>query len=74
MKSSTSTRSSGSQMKPGDLARLRDVGIMSGKIVMVLRVRGIIPHSDIVVVDFLLGGELQEGFHIDFFEAIDEAR
>jgi len=60
-------------MKPGDLARLKDVGIMSGEIVLVLRVRPLgRPKSDVMVVDFLLKGELMEEFHIDFFEVIDE--
>jgi hypothetical protein len=60
-------------MKPGDLARLKDVGIMSGEIVLVLRVRPLGRlKSDVMVVDFLLKGELMEEFHIDFFEAIDE--
>jgi hypothetical protein len=60
-------------MKRGDLARLKDVGIMSGEIVLVLRVRPLGRlKSDVMVVDFLLRGELMEEFHIDFFEAIDE--
>ena len=59
-------------MKPGDLARLKDVGIMSGEIVLVLRVRPLGLKSDVMVVDFIYKGELQEEFHIDFFEAIDE--
>ena len=63
-----------SSLKPGDLARLKDVGIMSGEIVLVLRVRPVVPKSGLMVVDFIYKGELQEGFHIDFFEAIDETR
>jgi len=59
-------------MKPGDLARLKDVGIMSGEIVLVLRVRPLGSlNSDVMVVDFLLRGELMEEFHIDFFEVIE---
>jgi hypothetical protein len=60
-------------MKPGDLAQLKDVGIMSGEIVLVLRVRPIVPNSDVMVVDFLFRGELLEEFHIDFFEPVQEA-
>ena len=60
-------------MKPGDLARLKDVGIMSGEIVLVLRVRPLGRlKSDVMVVDFIYKGELQEEFHVDFFEVIDE--
>lgn len=59
-------------MKAGDLARLKDVGIMSGQIVLVLRVRPVVPKSGVMVVDFIYKGELQEEFHVDFFEAIDE--
>jgi len=59
-------------VKAGDLARLKDVGIMSGQIVIVLRVRPIIPMSDVMVVDFFYKDGFQEDFHIDFFEVIDE--
>jgi hypothetical protein len=61
-----------SSLKRGDLARLKDIGIMSGQIVLVLQVRPVVPKSDVMVVDFIYKGELQEEFHIDFFEAIDE--
>ncbi len=62
-----------SSLKRGDLARLKDIGIMSGQIVLVLRVRPLGRlKSDVMVVDFIYKGELQEEFHIDFFEAIDE--
>ena len=59
-------------MKPGDLAQLKDVGIMSGEIVLVLRVRPLGRlKSDVMVVDFLSSrGELMEEFHIDFFEPV----
>lgn len=60
-------------MKPGDLARLKDVGIMSGQIVLVLRVRPVVPKSLVMVVDFIYKGELQEEFHIDFFEPVQGA-
>jgi len=61
-------------MKPGDLARLKDVGIMSGEIVLVLRVRPLGRlKSDVMVVDFIYKGELQEEFHIDFFEPVQGA-
>ena len=62
-------------MKPGDLARLKDVGLMSGQIVLVLRVRPLGRlKSDVMVVDFLSSsGELMEEFHVDFFEAVNEA-
>jgi hypothetical protein len=45
---------------------------MSGQIVLVLQVRPVVPKSDVMVVDFIYKGELQEEFHVDFFEAIDE--
>lgn len=59
-------------MKPGDLARLVDIGIMSGEIVLVLRVRPLGRlNSDVMVVDFLSSrGELMEEFHVDFFEPV----
>jgi hypothetical protein len=62
-------------MKPGDLAQLKDVGIMSGEIVLVLRVRPLGRlKSDVMVVDFLSSrGELMEEFHIDFFEPVQGA-
>ena len=60
-------------MKPGDLARLFDVGVLSGEIVLVLQVRPIVPNSDVMVVDFLFRGELVEEFHIDFFEPVQGA-
>jgi hypothetical protein len=60
-------------MKPGDLARLFDVGVLSGEIVLVLQVRPIVPNSDVMVVDFLFRGELLEEFHIDFFEPVQGA-
>ncbi len=60
-------------MNPGDLARLVDIGIMSGEIVLVLRVRPIVPGSDVIVVDFMSKGELVEEFHIDFFEPVQGA-
>jgi hypothetical protein len=59
-------------MKPGDLARLFDVGVLSGEIVLVLQVRPIVPNSDVMVVDFLFRGELLEEFHIDFFEPVQD--
>jgi len=62
-------------MKPGDLAQLKDVGIMSGEVVLILRVRPLGRlKSDVVVVDFLSSrGELMEEFHIDFFEPVQGA-
>jgi len=62
-------------MKPGDLAQLKDIGIMSGEIVLVLRVRPLGRlKSDVMVVDFLSSrGELMEEFHIDFFEPVQGA-
>jgi hypothetical protein len=57
-------------VKPGDLARLKDIGLMSGQIVLVLRVRPVVPKSGVMVVDFIYKGELQEAFHIDFFEPV----
>ena len=62
-------------MKPGDLAQLKDVGIMSGEIVLVLRVRPLGRlKSDVMVVDFLSSrGELMEEFHIDLFEPVQGA-
>jgi len=59
-------------MKPGDLAQLKDVGVLSGEIVLVLQVRPIVPNSDVMVVDFLFRGELLEEFHIDFFEPVQD--
>ena len=62
-------------MKPGDLVQLKDVGIMSGEIVLVLRVRPLGRlKSDVMVVDFLSSkGEIMEEFHIDFFEPVQGA-
>ncbi len=61
-------------MKPGDLARIKDLGLMSGQIVLVLRVRPLGRlKSDVLVVDFIYKGELQEEFHIDFFELVQGA-
>jgi len=59
-------------MKPGDLARLVNVGIMSGEVVIILQVRPIVPGSGVMVVDFLFRGELMEEFHIDFFEPVQD--
>ena len=60
-------------MKPGDLARLKDVGIMSGQVVLVLQVRPVVPKSSVMVVDFIYKGELQEEFHVDFFDLVQRA-
>jgi len=47
---------------------------MSGEIVLVLRVRRLGRlKSDVLVVDFIYKGELQEEFHIDFFELVQGA-
>jgi hypothetical protein len=63
-----------SSVKTGDLARLKDLGTMSGEIVLVLRVRPLGRlKSDVLVVDFIYKGELQEEFHIDFFELVQGA-
>jgi hypothetical protein len=59
-------------MKPGDLARLKVVDLMSGQIVLVLRVRSVVLKSGVMVVDFIYKGELQEGFSIDFFEPVQD--
>ncbi len=61
-----------SSMKLGDLARLKDVGIMSGEIVLVLRVRPLVPGSGVMVVDFLCKVGIVEEFHIDFFEPVQD--
>ncbi len=47
---------------------------MSGQIVLVLRVRPLGRlKSSVMVVDFIYKGELQEEFHIDFFEPVQGA-
>ena len=59
-------------MKPGDLARLVDVGIVSGQIVLILQVRPVLPKSSIMVADFIYTGGLVEGYSIDFFEPVQQ--
>ena len=59
-------------MKPGDLARLRDVGIQSGRVVTVLKV--MYRFSDDgkwALVDYFRDGEIVEGVHSDFLEVIE---
>jgi hypothetical protein len=63
-------------MKPGDLARLVDVGIRSGEIVMIIKVT---PRSLPNVfgswnsVDYMHNGHVIEDCDSSFLEVIDEA-
>jgi hypothetical protein len=45
---------------------------MSGEIVLVLRVRPLVPGSGVMVVDFLCKVGIVEEFHIDFFEPVQD--
>jgi len=58
-------------MQPGDLARLRDIGIRSGEIVLILSVRS---WKSWVEVDYLHDGKVVEGSHSDFLEVIQPAK
>ena len=63
-------------MKPGDLARLKDIGIHSGEIVMIVKVH---PWRDTpnvfgswATVDFMFDGQVIEECDSSFLELIDE--
>jgi hypothetical protein len=58
-------------MEAGDLARLRDIGIRSGEIVLVLSVKS---RKSWVEVDYLHDGNVVEGSHSDFLEVIQPAK
>ena len=62
-------------MKPGDLARLKDVGIRSGEVVLIVKVD---PRplpavaGSWTAVDYIHDGELVEECDSSFLEVIDE--
>jgi len=64
-------------MKPGDLARLKDVGVRSGEIVTIVKVHPWRPLPNVFgswrSVDYLHDGELVEECDSSFLEVIDEA-
>jgi len=64
-------------MRPGDLARLKDVGVRSGEIVTIVRVHPWRPLPNVFgswrSVDYLHDGELVEECDSSFLEVIDEA-
>jgi len=64
-------------MKPGDLARLKDVGNRSGEVVTIVRVHPWRPTPNVfgswTCVDYLHDGELVEECDSSFLEVIDEA-
>ena len=62
-------------MKPGDLARLKDFGIRSGEIVMILKVTPrALPNvfGSWTAVDFMFDGQVVEECDSSFLELIDE--
>jgi len=62
-------------MKPGDLARLKDFGIRSGEIVMILKVTPrALPNvfGSWTAVDFMHNGQVIEECDSSFLEVIDE--
>jgi hypothetical protein len=62
-------------MRPGDLARLKDVGIRSGEIVTIVRVHPPRPLPNVfgswTCVDYLHDGELVEECDSSFLEVIE---
>ena len=64
-------------MKPGDLARLKDFGIRSGEIVMIVKVHSkrVTPNAfgSWATVDFMFDGQVIEECDASFLEVIDEA-
>ena len=64
-------------MKPGDLARLKDVGIRSGEIVLILKVHPLRPLPNVfgswTSVDYLHDGQVVEDCDSSFLEVIDES-
>jgi hypothetical protein len=64
-------------MKPGDLARLKDVGIRSGEVVLIVKVD---PRplpavaGSWTAVDYIHDGEIVEECDSSFLEVIDESR
>ena len=65
-----------SGMKPGDLARLKDIGIHSGEIVMIVKVhpKRVTPNTfgSWATVDFMFDGQVVEECDASFLEVIDE--
>ena len=65
-------------MKPGDLARLKDIGVRSGEIVLILKVNPLRPLPNVfgswTSVDYLHDGQVIEDCDSSFLEVIDEAR
>lgn len=63
-------------MKPGDLARLRDIGIRSGQIVLILKVEHYYETPDgnpaWTAIDYLHNGEIWDYTDSGFFEPVQD--
>ena len=55
-------------MRPGDLAVLRDIGVRSGEVVLILRVK---EHSGWTSVNYLHEGTVFEGTDSSFLEPVE---
>ena len=62
-------------MKPGDLARLKDVGIRRGGVVIILAVRNYFSeetgHLEWTSIDYISDGEIVDGCDSSFLEVIE---